>query len=227
MKDFQSISLCTQMACQPTVTVACFQHRREDQPLSPVGTIFTVTLTRLERTDSDWYWCFVDTERIPVYITVTPASTPHQSSVQSSVTAAATSRKHTAEEGAKTSSAENNQIWTVVIVACSILFLFLVTAVIFAVRMKSNTRDTKTTIETQEDGENEQCVDESTEDVQYAEVSFQKKARKHTEKEHGSDDVQYAEVSLQKKTKKKMKQTSGLEDTVIYSDISFQKTTEQ
>ncbi|KAI1902081.1 hypothetical protein AGOR_G00041040 [Albula goreensis] len=125
-------------------------------------------------------------------------------------------------ETVPTGHTPSNLTWIIILVAGSFFILLLVAVVLFTVTIKRNKRREKNRLGAQHGVENvqrtpeEDCVD----DIQYAEVSFKKKAKKRTEQEEDCvDDIQYAEVSFKKKAKKRTETISNMEESVIYSDI--------
>ncbi|XP_036409339.1 CMRF35-like molecule 1 [Megalops cyprinoides] len=130
--------------------------------------VFTVTMSRLDRTDTGWYWCAlqkgVGDEKVPVYIRVTPepqpqpqpqpepiptkGSSPLQSTVatvsastnQSKAGAVSSCSNETLPQTPETCSKpeERSDSMTIVLVISGLLIVLLLAAVIFTLRMKRN-----------------------------------------------------------------------------------------
>ncbi|KAJ8375022.1 hypothetical protein SKAU_G00056020 [Synaphobranchus kaupii] len=216
------------------------------------GQEFTVTMTSLQMTDSDWYWCAIQKayshERVPVYIRVTPVTsvmTTSRNQRVKNITLSENSTEHrSAAPGTDSVSEERRAHLTIVLVIGGLLLLFL-TAGIVTLRMKRNrkgeTQNEKRTMQAEGQGRTEMKPDvtyatvslqtktiknkQADEEVQYANVSFRKNTKRNLNvTEPPSEDMQYAVVSFQRKTTEETKPSRDPEDSVTYSVIGIKGT---
>ncbi|XP_064187074.1 polymeric immunoglobulin receptor-like isoform X1 [Anguilla rostrata] len=180
---------------------------------------FTVTMTGLQSTDSDWYWCAIEKahshERVPAYIRVMQASeTELQIDTSTSLQSTATNvmsrnqsvkstnnTEHQSETAGTHSVAEDSRAHlTIALVIGSLLLLFLAAGV-FTLRMKRNRRvenqNEKRAMQPQGEGPTEVDTEPPSEDMQYAVILFHRKTKDDTKPSRDPEDsVTYSAIGI-------------------------------